>query len=364
MTNWLDNSYIRPLDEENEIMWVQEGLPGEIDIDENDLEMGDDLITSALAELNNAPDFTDSDLVIIDDKNTKSEVVSGVDNEETIPLNVNSNEKAELELLRKQVRTLEKQLEQWKSKYQTVIEQQKAKIEKGGQINQRLKKELKDICELRDTAIKEAETNKSNWVEVSSAYMNFQRRSKIKLNEFIEMERATIFRQILPVFDNLKRPLEYTEPSQALLEGVQLIYKQFKEILDGWKISLILSENQMFDPYCHEAVLRVETTEVPPNMVVEVLQEGYCIGNKILRPAKVTVSYVAKKMDLVENIEQSEDSTEQELASDGPELVVNDIINSNIHINSVESEDIAPVDVDDRGVDLDSEEVRKNRTTD
>jgi len=358
MADWLIDMNSSPSDEDINPTWDSDEQTGEVSINEEDLEIYEDLISSALEELEKAPEPEENSYVVIDETDAgEDESRKEIVQESEVVI-----ERAELDVLRKKVESLTKQLEQWKKKSKSLMNQQKDKITKGGEINKNLKSRIETIKKERDAARAEAETNKKNWTEAAAAYQNLQRRSKVKLDEFIELERASIIRQILPVFDNLKRPLEYSEPTEALLDGVKLIHKQFEEVLEGWKVKQILSDGEVFDPYFHEAVMRIPVENVAANTIVEVLLEGYCIEDKVLRPAKVTVSYKVKKDEVVENKEQSENIEQSELEADETEFSNNDLKDSKIHINSVQSGDIDLVEDTDRSAEVGSEEVEEGKT--
>ena len=98
---------------------------------------------------------------------------------------------------------------------------------------------------------------------------------------------------ILNVIDNFERALSAasaTRDFESLLKGVEMIYAELKKVLEKHNIREIEIEGKEFDPYLAEAVERVVSSEHPPNTVVRVLQKGYKLHEKVIRPARVAVS--------------------------------------------------------------------------
>ncbi len=99
--------------------------------------------------------------------------------------------------------------------------------------------------------------------------------------------------EVLSVIDNFERALEAassTKDFESLLKGVEMIYADLKKTLERHNIEEIDVEGKEFDPYLAEAVETMPTSEHPPNRVVKVLQKGYKLHGKVIRPARVVVS--------------------------------------------------------------------------
>ncbi len=97
------------------------------------------------------------------------------------------------------------------------------------------------------------------------------------------------------MLDNLERALDAPGgEGSGLRAGVELVLRQFKEILGRFGVVEIDPQGQVFDPTVHEALSRHETTKVPENTVVHVLQKGYSLGERLLRPARVVVAVRAE----------------------------------------------------------------------
>ena len=123
-------------------------------------------------------------------------------------------------------------------------------------------------------------------------------------------------RELLSVADNLERAIEASEKGseKQLREGVAIIYRQLQDILQKQGLKEIEALGQTFDPHVHEAVSRVETSEHADSTVLEVFQAGYLLGDRLLRPAMVSVARNlesdSETADKAEDIDSEEQKAE------------------------------------------------------
>jgi molecular chaperone GrpE len=99
--------------------------------------------------------------------------------------------------------------------------------------------------------------------------------------------------KLLPILDNLERAIEHadaTEDKAAMVQGVQMILKQLMRSLEGAGLEPLEAKGKKFDPNFHEALTAVQTTEVPPNLVISEFQKGYRLFDRLIRPSRVVVS--------------------------------------------------------------------------
>lgn len=100
--------------------------------------------------------------------------------------------------------------------------------------------------------------------------------------------------ELLPVVDNLERALESTagdDPAlQSIAEGVELTLKSFIDVLGKFNVEVVSPEGEPFDPNLHQAMSMVENNDVEPNSVIAVMQKGYTLNGRLIRPAMVMVS--------------------------------------------------------------------------
>lgn len=103
--------------------------------------------------------------------------------------------------------------------------------------------------------------------------------------------------ELLPVVDNLERALESAagddEAVKPIAEGVELTLKSFVDALGKFNVEVVSPEGEPFDPNLHQAMSMVENPDVEPNTVIAVMQKGYTLNGRLIRPAMVMVSKAA-----------------------------------------------------------------------
>ena len=119
---------------------------------------------------------------------------------------------------------------------------------------------------------------------------NFRKRSDRERADFARYANANVLREILPVLDNFDRALEHAEEGDDFHKGVLMIYKQLFDVLEKNGLKVIDETGVHFDPNLHEGVIREEDPSVPSHTVTAVLQKGYFLHDRLLRPAMVKVA--------------------------------------------------------------------------
>ncbi|HDM22302.1 MAG: nucleotide exchange factor GrpE [Methanomicrobia archaeon] len=140
------------------------------------------------------------------------------------------------------------------------------------------KKKLEEIIKEKDKII---EDNLNQMKKIQADFINYRKRMEKEKEEFIKYANSDLILKLLDVLDNLERASESGD------EGIKLIYKQFRSILEKEGLEEIDATGK-FDPYYHE-VIAVENSECEDGTILEVLQKGYMFNNKVLRHAKVKV---------------------------------------------------------------------------
>lgn len=120
---------------------------------------------------------------------------------------------------------------------------------------------------------------------------NVRKRSKRDLDDARHDARTRVLKEMLPVVDNLERAVAHSADADAaaILEGVRLVLRQFTHAFERTDVTAVEAEGQPFDPNVHEAIGQ-EESDAPPGTVVTVLQRGYRLGDKLLRPSLVIVA--------------------------------------------------------------------------
>ncbi|MEW6208071.1 MAG: nucleotide exchange factor GrpE [Acidobacteriota bacterium] len=125
-------------------------------------------------------------------------------------------------------------------------------------------------------------------------FENYRKRTERDRAETYNRARADIITELLPVIDNFDRALSSLETSSedaaGLRHGIELIHKQFKDILTKLGLEPVEAVGRPFDPHVHEAVATELTGEHEDNTIIAEFERGYKLGDKLLRPAKVKVA--------------------------------------------------------------------------
>jgi molecular chaperone GrpE len=121
-------------------------------------------------------------------------------------------------------------------------------------------------------------------------FENFRKRAEREKADFFRYAMAGVLREILPVLDNFDRALDHAEGGDEFHKGVLLIYKQLAEVLEKHGLTPIDQPGGVFDPNIHEAVVREEDPSLPSHTVSAILQKGYFLHDRLLRPALVKVA--------------------------------------------------------------------------
>ena len=120
---------------------------------------------------------------------------------------------------------------------------------------------------------------------------NARKRAAREQQEYRDYASAEAIKSLLPVIDNFERALSVSSSqSSEFRTGIELIYKQLQDVLQKLGVRRLEAKGQPFDPRLHEAIEMVETDKVPDHSVVEELQSGYMLKDRLLRPSMVKVA--------------------------------------------------------------------------
>jgi molecular chaperone GrpE len=154
--------------------------------------------------------------------------------------------------------------------------------------------EIVKLTQALEQKTKEAAAANDRYLRTYADFENYRKRMQRDLADFRTYANEQMARELLSVVDHLALAIKHAgeagETGQGLLQGVELVYKQLRDVLEKFGITSFLSQGEPFDPAKHDAVMQEITDAVPENTVVQVFQEGYMYHDKVLRHAKVGVS--------------------------------------------------------------------------
>jgi molecular chaperone GrpE len=143
-------------------------------------------------------------------------------------------------------------------------------------------------------------TEKANYLDrlarVQAEFDNFRKRSAREQQDFRDYALAAALKSLLPIMDSLDRAVKTSAVSvEDFRSGIELIDKQFHDVLAKLGVEAVAAAGEVFDPNLHQAVQMVETDEVEDHHVIDELQRGYRIKDRLLRPAMVRVASAPRK---------------------------------------------------------------------
>jgi molecular chaperone GrpE len=154
-----------------------------------------------------------------------------------------------------------------------------------------LEKNEQTVEELLEAAKAESKANFDKYLRQLSEFENFRKRSNSEKAAMYSNGVRDTVEKLLPVIDNFERAVDaFEDKESSMYEGVAMIQKQFLEIIAALGVEEIAAEGEPFDPNVHAAVMHIEDEKCDENVVVEVFQKGYRLGDRVIRPAMVKVA--------------------------------------------------------------------------
>jgi molecular chaperone GrpE len=134
---------------------------------------------------------------------------------------------------------------------------------------------------------------KDKYLRALADFENARKRIRQQSEESVRLQREAILRDLLPIIDNLERALAAARSgvdTKTIVDGVEMTVRALIDFLRAQGVTPVQSVGQPFDPNRHEAVDHVASQAHPPNTVVNEFHRGYLIGERVLRPARVSVA--------------------------------------------------------------------------
>lgn len=141
---------------------------------------------------------------------------------------------------------------------------------------------------------KEVEANYDRFIRVTADFENYKKRTAREMSDLRKFANENILRDMLLVVDNLERAIEsgskHDSEKQTILEGVEITLKDLFRMFEKYGVKDFKAEGEPFDPVYHQAMMQEKTNDYPDNNVLNELQKGYTIHERLLRPAMVVVA--------------------------------------------------------------------------
>ncbi len=158
-----------------------------------------------------------------------------------------------------------------------------------------LSQELQELKRFHEEKVEEFAGQKDHFLRLQAEFENFRRRSLKEKQESLRFGHQNLVKDLLSAVDNLERAMEHGAQNagaevRGVLDGIALVYREIMSTFDKHGVSQIDAAGQVFDPAVHEAIGQIPNAEAPPNTVVQVLQRGYVIHDRMVRPSRVLVS--------------------------------------------------------------------------
>ncbi|MGM0453453.1 MAG: nucleotide exchange factor GrpE [Thermodesulfobacteriota bacterium] len=160
------------------------------------------------------------------------------------------------------------------------------------------KDELESVKEELDTVKQEAAETYDRLLRMTADFENYKKRSQRDREDQKKFANESLIKDLLPVIDNLERALVAAKEQQSsdaghggnMVEGVEMTLNEIVKILKDYNVTAVEAQGKPFDPTYHEAVMQEESDQYPENTVINELQKGYMLHDRLIRPAMVVVS--------------------------------------------------------------------------
>jgi molecular chaperone GrpE len=164
-----------------------------------------------------------------------------------------------------------------------------------------LENPMEDLEAKLEIQEQKAKENYDRLLRVSAEFENYKKRASRDLAELRKFANQSLIKEMLSVIDNLELAMNSTNGNktidQGLLQGLDMTHKEILKVFEKFNVKPIEAKGQAFDPTFHEAVMQEATDEFDENTVINELQKGYLIHDRLLRPAMVVVARPKESTD-------------------------------------------------------------------
>jgi molecular chaperone GrpE len=155
-----------------------------------------------------------------------------------------------------------------------------------------LLEKLEELTRELEAAKASAEEHRYNWQRSAADFSNYKRRTDEERATMVAFSNASLIARLLGVLDDFDRALDNVPPDahESWVEGVRLVERKLRNVLESEGVTPIDALGQPFDPNLHEAVVHEETADYPDNHVIDEVQRGYRLHDRVIRPSLVRVA--------------------------------------------------------------------------
>jgi molecular chaperone GrpE len=155
---------------------------------------------------------------------------------------------------------------------------------------EQLQAEVEALQKRLEEAQAQAAENLDGWQRAQAEFINYKNRvQRDREMDYVAM-KGDIMKKVLPILDDLQRALANRPEDSSWAGGMELIARKFQNILEAEGLKRIEATGQLFDPNFHEAISSEPNEDVESGHVIEVVQNGYTLGERVIRPATVRVA--------------------------------------------------------------------------
>ena len=160
---------------------------------------------------------------------------------------------------------------------------------------------IKDLESKLAAKEQEAQETYDRLLRVSAEFENYKKRASREMEDFRKFSNQSLLKEMLSVVDNLELAMNSTNGHKAidkgLLQGLEMTHSEILKVFEKFNVKPIEAKGQVFDPTFHEAVMQEQTDEFDENTVINELQKGYLIHDRLLRPSMVVVAKASENKD-------------------------------------------------------------------
>ena len=150
-------------------------------------------------------------------------------------------------------------------------------------------KEIDVLKKQLDEALSQSAEYKDGWQRAVADFTNYKRRVETERVQMYQMAVGDVVKRYLPILDDIERALR-DKPGDPWADGIELVYRKLQSTLEASGLKRMEAEGQMFDPNFHEAISQEPSDSHECGQIIEVVQQGYMLGERVIRPAMVRVA--------------------------------------------------------------------------